>query len=39
VNDFNKFGRVYSVRVQADGKFRARPEDVGLLKVRSNTGE
>ncbi|MBX9820451.1 MAG: efflux RND transporter permease subunit, partial [Afipia birgiae] len=39
VNDFNKFGRVYSVRVQADGKFRARPEDVGLLKVRSTTGE
>ena len=39
VNDFNKFGRVYSVRVQADGKFRARPEDVGQLKVRSTTGE
>ncbi|MCF2522817.1 efflux RND transporter permease subunit [Bradyrhizobium sp. G127] len=39
VNDFNKFGRTYSVRVQADSKFRARAEDVGLLKVRSNTGE
>ncbi len=38
VNDFNKFGRTYSVRVQADAKFRARPEDIGLLKVRSNTG-
>jgi len=38
-NDFNKFGRTYSVRVQADAPFRARPEDVGLLKVRSNTGE
>jgi multidrug efflux pump len=39
VNDFNKFGRTYSVRVQADAAFRARAEDVGLLKVRSNTGE
>jgi multidrug efflux pump len=39
VNDFNKFGRTYSVRVQADAPFRARGEDVGLLKVRSNTGE
>ncbi len=39
VNDFNKFGRTYSVRVQADAPYRARSEDVGLLKVRSNTGE
>ncbi len=39
VNDFNKFGRTYSVRVQADAKYRARSEDIGTLKVRSNTGE
>ncbi|MEH2509748.1 multidrug efflux pump [Nitrobacteraceae bacterium AZCC 1564] len=39
VNDFNKFGRTYTVRVQADSKYRARAEDVGQLKVRSNTGE
>jgi multidrug efflux pump len=39
VNDFNKFGRTYTVRVQADAPFRARPEDVGQLKVRSKTGE
>jgi multidrug efflux pump len=39
VNDFNKFGRTYSVRVQADAPYRARAEDVGLLKVRSSTGE
>jgi multidrug efflux pump len=39
VNDFNKFGRTYSVRVQADAPYRARAEDVGLLKLRSNTGE
>ena len=37
VNDFNKFGRTYSVRVQADAPYRARAEDVGLLKVRSTT--
>jgi multidrug efflux pump len=39
VNDFNKFGRTYSVRVQADAAFRARPDDIGQLKVRSNSGE
>ena len=38
-NDFNKFGRTYSVRVQADAAYRARAEDVGLLQVRSTTGE
>jgi multidrug efflux pump len=38
VNDFNKFGRTYSVRVQADAQFRARTDDVGQLKVRSNAG-
>jgi multidrug efflux pump len=39
VNDFNKFGRTYSVRVQADAPYRSRAEDVGLLKVRSTSGE
>jgi multidrug efflux pump len=39
VNDFNKFGRTYSVRVQADAAHRARAEDIGLLKVRSASGE
>ncbi len=39
VNDFNRFGRTYSVRVQADAAFRARAEDVGQLKVRSASGE
>jgi multidrug efflux pump len=39
VNDFNKFGRTYSVRVQADARFRAHAEDVGLLKVKSSAGE
>jgi multidrug efflux pump len=39
VNDFNKFGRTYSVRVQADASYRARAEDIGRLKVRSASGE
>jgi multidrug efflux pump len=39
VNDFNRFGRTYSVRVQADAPYRARSEDIGTLKVRSNSGE
>src|SRR5260370_42033161 len=38
-NDFNKFGRTYSVRVQADAPYRARAEDIGLLKVRSSSGD
>jgi multidrug efflux pump len=39
VNDFNRFGRVYQVRVQADSRFRAHTEDIGLLKVRNDKGE
>lgn len=39
VNDFNRFGRTYSVRVQADAQYRARADDVGQLKVRSRNGE
>ncbi|HEY4072974.1 MAG TPA: efflux RND transporter permease subunit [Herbaspirillum sp.] len=39
VNDFNKFGRTFQVRVQADAPFRAHAEDIGLLKARNNNGE
>ena len=39
VNDFNEFGRTYQVRVQADAPFRSHPEDIALLKVRSDKGE
>jgi multidrug efflux pump len=39
VNDFNKFGRTYQVRVQADAPFRAHAEDIGLLKARNDKGE
>ncbi|MBP2235816.1 multidrug efflux pump [Sinorhizobium kostiense] len=39
VNDFNAFGRTYSVRVQADASHRSHADDIGKLKVRSASGE
>ncbi|PLU46520.1 efflux RND transporter permease subunit [Sinorhizobium medicae] len=39
VNDFNAFGRTYSVRIQADASYRSHADDIGKLKVRSQTGE
>ena len=39
VNDFNLFGRVYQVLVQAEPQYRTRPEDVDRLYVRSAAGE
>jgi hydrophobe/amphiphile efflux-1 (HAE1) family protein len=38
VNDFNAFGRVYRVQLQADTAYRATPADVGRLYVRSQPG-
>jgi len=38
VNDFNKFGRTWQVRVQADQKFRLKPEDIRRLEVRNDAG-
>lgn len=38
VNDFNKFGKTYQVRVQADQQFRLHPEDIGRLEVRNREG-
>ncbi len=37
VNDFNRFGRLYRVYVQADSDFRQKPEDIGQFYVRSRT--
>jgi HAE1 family hydrophobic/amphiphilic exporter-1 len=37
VNDFNRFGRLYRVYVQADAETRLRPEDIGRVYVRSRT--
>jgi hydrophobe/amphiphile efflux-1 (HAE1) family protein len=37
VNDFNKAGRTYRVTMQADAPYRAKPEDLGNIYVRSQT--
>jgi HAE1 family hydrophobic/amphiphilic exporter-1 len=39
VNDFNKFGRTYQVRIQADSRFRAQPGDIARLQVRNANGD
>ncbi|MGE5337893.1 MAG: efflux RND transporter permease subunit [Gemmatimonadota bacterium] len=39
VNDFNRFGRTYQVKLQADAPFRAHAEDIGRLKTRNDRGE
>ncbi len=39
VNDFNKNGRTYTVQLQAEGQFRAKPDDIGSMYVRSATGQ
>jgi len=38
VNDFNKFGRVYRVFIQAEGVYRAKREDIARLYVRAADG-
>jgi hydrophobe/amphiphile efflux-1 (HAE1) family protein len=38
VNDFNKFGRTYQVKVQADAQFRATADNIAQLKVRNTQG-
>ena len=39
VNDFNRFGRVYKVYMQAEPEFRTDPKQFGLFFVRSAKGE
>jgi HAE1 family hydrophobic/amphiphilic exporter-1 len=39
VNDFNKFGRTYQVRVQADAAYRADPGIISRLEVRNRDGK
>jgi len=38
VDQFNKFGRVFQVYVQADSQFRLRPQDIEQLPVRNKQG-
>ena len=39
VNDFNRFGRVYKVYVQAEGEYRNVPSDIGSFFVRNANGD
>ncbi|MFH1830524.1 MAG: multidrug efflux RND transporter permease subunit [Pseudomonadota bacterium] len=39
VNDFNKFGRIYRVFLQAKENYRADVSDISRLYVRSNKGD
>jgi len=37
VNDFNRFGRLFRVYVQAESDYRRKPDDIGQIWVRSTT--
>jgi len=37
-NDFNRFGRTYQVKVQADAQYRATADNIAQLKVRNAEG-
>ena len=39
INDFNKYGRVYRVYMQADSDFRATPSDIDKIYVKNNYGK
>jgi hydrophobe/amphiphile efflux-1 (HAE1) family protein len=39
VNDFNLYGRVYQVKVQAEASYRNAAEDISRLYVRSDDGK
>ncbi|HZV03521.1 MAG TPA: efflux RND transporter permease subunit [Gemmataceae bacterium] len=39
VNDITLYNRNWQVNVQADARYRMRPEDVGALKVRNAQGD
>ena len=39
VNDFNRFGRLYKVYVQAEPEYRSDPSDIRYFFVRGKSGE
>ena len=39
VNDFNRFGRVYKVFLQAEPEYRTKVQDLGLFYVRGPKGD
>lgn len=38
VNDFNRSGRTYRVQLQAEPQYRMKPEDLGKVYVRAQSG-
>ncbi len=38
INDFTYLGRSFKVMMQAEGEYRARPDQLGGIYVKSNTG-
>jgi hydrophobic/amphiphilic exporter-1 (mainly G- bacteria), HAE1 family len=36
INDFNRFGRVWRVYLEAEGKFRTQPDNIDRFYVRNN---
>jgi multidrug efflux pump len=39
INQFNEFGRIWQVNIQAEGKYRTQVGDLGLQYVRNKQGE
>ncbi len=39
VNDFNKYGRVYRVYLQADSQFREKPADIDKIYIKNTLGK
>ena len=39
VNDFNKYGRTWQVLMSAEPAYRKRPDDIGAVYVRSQSGK
>jgi multidrug efflux pump len=39
INDFTRFNRNWQVNLQADARYRLRPEDIGRLEVRNASGD
>jgi hydrophobe/amphiphile efflux-1 (HAE1) family protein len=39
VNDFNKYGRTWQVLMSAEPSYRAKPDDIGQVWVRSDKGD
>ncbi len=39
VDQFNKFGRVFQIYLQADAEHRLKPEDIEQLSVRNKSGD